>query len=829
MEVLIAWTRHRSFKVVIMSATLEDKKLSAFYNNAPIISVPGRLFPIQTRPNSKTIFTDIQSLVNENRNILVFQPGKREIEDTLQDIEDSELDVVALPLHADLKPEEQAACFALYDKPKIVVSTNIAQTSVTVPDIDAVIDSGLERRIELSNGVEGLYLRPISLASSKQREGRAGRTKPGIYIDHCEEENRPKFPTAEILRSRLDQTVLRLAEVGFKIEDLEFFHQPKKSEIKDARKALVKLGCMTENGHVTTIGHAIAKMPISPQFARMIIEADKRGVTGDIITIAAILESGELHRRDSRKWRSLTGNERQSDAIAQLNIFKKAESFVTEEDFEVNGVQEKTFRRAQEMRDHLLLALERKVSSFESTGNRLDILKSVVAGMVHHVYNNNYGELETLDEEPREICRDSVVSAGRWLVGLPFDLEIETRYGKKLIYLVSMITSIDPTWLIELAPHLVEKEDGDEIRYVPNKDICESLTVTLFNGNEICKEWSVDNSGDYVIADWLANLVLHKNADLTKNSYLNNIILENRKLIERCEDLNARNGTKIFKLYSKDELVEYFTARMNNASRISDVKNLEDLLLPIIDSDKENSVLINCPDTIKFMNRSIPVQYSKNAATIHLDWSLIEDSWKELQDISLANGKIVGIVLKMDNKNIHGKTVDILKKRIGDRLNEVAWEVSVKPKLTQPHSMDALQVPDIFEFNYGVCVFSGIPLIAYGVASIKQHKIEAVWYKIKEEAEKAFVAAKLEFSKLKSKMSDSATELENTGLWMSLKKMRKLFGYEIDLRLERHDLKTKSLPSKKALDEGFVTPVSRDASSFFLWNKEKIENLAKND
>ena len=191
---------------------------------------------------------DVATLVAEGRNVLVFQPGKQEIEDACSALKQMQVSAEILPLHGQLTPEEQSRCFKHYGRPKVVVSTNVAQTSVTIDDIDAVVDSGMERRIELVDGVEGLYLKPVSLADATQRKGRAGRTKPGIYIDHCGASSRPDFQVAEIMRKRLDQTVLRLAIAGFDMEAMEFFHQPAKSDIHDARRTLVGLGCMTADG-----------------------------------------------------------------------------------------------------------------------------------------------------------------------------------------------------------------------------------------------------------------------------------------------------------------------------------------------------------------------------------------------------------------------------------------------------------------------------------------------------------------------------------------------------------------------------------------------------
>ena len=204
-EVLVAWAKHQmkrgvDFKVVLMSATLEAQRLSDYFDGAPVIDVPGRTFPVEElAPSGSKLEDDVVKLLRQGRNVLVFQPGKREIEETVSYLQGlSDLNAEILPLHGGLTPDEQKKCFRSYGRPKCIVATNVAQTSITIPDIDGVVDSGLERRQELRDGVEGLYLGAISWADREQRKGRAGRTKSGVYIDWCpiDEAERLEFPEA---------------------------------------------------------------------------------------------------------------------------------------------------------------------------------------------------------------------------------------------------------------------------------------------------------------------------------------------------------------------------------------------------------------------------------------------------------------------------------------------------------------------------------------------------------------------------------------------------------------------------------------------------------
>lgn len=503
-EVLVAWTKlqvaqNPKFRTVLMSATLEAERLSAYFGGAPVITVPGRQYPVEVRQPSSKLEFDVDVLVKQRRNVLVFVPGKNEIFEVTKNLKDLGINAEILPLHGELLPQEQAQCFKRYGRPKVVVSTNVAQTSVTIDDIDAVVDSGMEKRVELNNGVEGLFIKPISLADSAQRKGRAGRTKPGIYIDHCPHSDRAEFPTAEILRTRLDQTVLRLAEAGIDAEELEFFHQPDRAQIHEAREVLKLLGCMDQHGQVTKIGHRIAQMPLNVKFARMIIEAERLGVVGDIIDVAAILENGrEITDRKNLAWYPLVGQESESDLLGQVKVFRAALNFKKKEEFERHGIFAKAFYKVREIRGTLLESLANKVASLESTGDREAIMKCVMTGMIDHVFMHRYGSDYNNSKGTRRLNQFSLVRAGaKMLVGIPFDLQFikRTRFGDEIpmtLELINMATVIQPEWLTEIAPHLYRTESGLSPFYDSFHQTVRSYT-RVFLGDRMLEEKLVDD------------------------------------------------------------------------------------------------------------------------------------------------------------------------------------------------------------------------------------------------------------------------------------------------------------------------------------------------
>lgn len=504
-ETLVAWVKHyieeeKELRVVLMSATLEAEALSEFFE-AQVIDVPGRLFEVEEqKPQGHEPIDDIVRLVREGRNVLVFEPGKPEIENTIRLVRD-QVGTIAkvLPLHGELSPAEQKLCFGEYSMPVVVVATNVAQTSITIPGIDAVVDMGFERRIEVSGGVEGLCLRPISYADSKQRKGRAGRCKPGIYIDWCKAhpDDRREFPLPEIQRLRLDQTVLRLAEAGFDMEELTFFHQPPVKEIHEARLTLKALGCIDERGQITQLGSHIAHLPISVMGGKMLIEGHKRGVIADIIKIIAILEQGGITARPKKgvyePWRMLV-REQDSDILAQLSLYNHVyDKRLKADEMQKLGIFPKAFFNVRDMERKLFDIVRSRGHQVVSSGDRTQILKTILSGMVNHLYVSSglddfRQDVSDYRIEPRGRAKSSVVMGDcKFIVAFPFDLEVKGFCDSLVtIKLVQMITKVPLEWLKEVAPHLlVEKTESVKHLWLSRM---RKLERVYFNGNVIIEK-----------------------------------------------------------------------------------------------------------------------------------------------------------------------------------------------------------------------------------------------------------------------------------------------------------------------------------------------------
>ncbi|HSI20303.1 MAG TPA: helicase-related protein [Verrucomicrobiae bacterium] len=480
MEVLIAWSKKRcqedaSFKVVVMSATIDAVSLAGYYNAPAPITVPGRSHPI-TMGRADDLLEEVERhLLLGGRNILVFLPGKSEIEsiaDRLAALAGSK-DVPVLPLHSQLEAAEQQLAFASYPNGKVVLSTNIAQTSVTIDDIDTVIDSGLERRIEIHHGIEGLFIAQVSRADCLQRAGRAGRTKAGEYILAALDrmpcaflEERPAYAIPEILRTHLDRLVLRLASVGIDIEELEFFHTPGIEAIQQAKQTLVTLGAMTVAGEVTEIGHKMERFPVESRYARMLVEVEDlpAAMKLKLAVIIAIQEVGGIIRGGTKYlgWLQYATHNK-SDLLAHYDVYLALPQ-IDPEQYEDLGIVAKSVTKAAEVIERLAEDLGLPLTELYPIDKGEDalLMRCIVAGQIDQVWvmADERNVVSLLGGKKRELSGGTVVARSGIMTGTPFNLEVATPRGLETLHLVQDLTVVDPMWLESAAPHLFKATPG---------------------------------------------------------------------------------------------------------------------------------------------------------------------------------------------------------------------------------------------------------------------------------------------------------------------------------------------------------------------------------
>ncbi|AQS68832.1 ATP-dependent RNA helicase HrpA [Streptomyces pactum] len=341
-------------KVVITSATIDPERFSRHFSDAPIIEVSGRTYPVEVRyrplleedgddadRDQITAITDaVDELMGEGKgDILVFLSGEREIRDTADALEKKRYRFTeVLPLYARLSHAEQHRVFQQHTGRRIVLATNVAETSLTVPGIKYVIDPGFARisRYSHRTKVQRLPIEPISQASANQRKGRCGRTSDGICIRLYSEDDfaaRPEFTDAEILRTNLASVILQMTAAGLgDIEKFPFIDPPDHRNIRDGVQLLQELGALDPaqkdvRKRLTDTGRKLAQLPVDPRLARMVLEADKNGCVREVMVIAAALSIQDPRERPADKQAQADQQharfkDESSDFLAFLNLWR---------------------------------------------------------------------------------------------------------------------------------------------------------------------------------------------------------------------------------------------------------------------------------------------------------------------------------------------------------------------------------------------------------------------------------------------------------------------------------------------------------------------------
>ena len=533
-------------KVILMSATM-DENVAKFFDDAPVIRVPGRQYPIEDRVGTD-MATEIVKLVEGGCNTLAIVPGKYEISQIIRYLKSINLNADIFPMHADLPLDEQEVVFKPTSRRKVVIATNVAQTSITIPDIDAVVDSGLERHMDIIDGLETLTIGNISRSDMLQRKGRAGRTKPGIYVwcGEISQEELQEHSTPDIYTGSITQVVLRLASAGIAASEIEFFHQPPIEKILEAQTTLRTLGAFDGNNQITEIGKIMSLLPISARYARMIVEAAKREVLEDVVTIAAIQECGGI-KLPNIPYGKFT-RELSNDLLADLDCFNYLQKTIRASNWPISsecnpfeGFNKRNYYRIMELRVKLCDVLYKLYDDIYSTGDRRQIAISCAAGLVEYLYirENNGWYTATNDPSRRKIDRAScTLLAQKMILGIPKNISLYKRAAEaetQVLYLISNAMVVDAQMLLEVAPHLVRSEETRNCRPTENDY---SVSETLYFGDTILdsKEYQITDVEERrdMAASWLAENTF--NPDDDNDPKLNVVLESNRQKFRSFND-----------------------------------------------------------------------------------------------------------------------------------------------------------------------------------------------------------------------------------------------------------------------------------------------------
>lgn len=312
--------RRPDLKVIITSATIDPQRFSAHFNEAPIIEVSGRTYPVEVRYRPMVAEADdedeapdlIDSVVSavdelvraERGDVLVFLSGEREIREAAKALRHlSGRGIEVLPLYSRLSSAEQNRIFLPHQQRRIVLATNVAETSVTVPGIRCVVDPGSARisRYSTRTKVQRLPIEAISRASAEQRKGRCGRIEPGVCVRLYSESDfngRPEFTEPEILRTNLAAVILQMKALRLgEVERFPFIERPTARMIRDGYQTLHELGAVDAHNELTDVGRDLARLPIDPRLGRMILEADREHALAEVLIVAAALSIPDPRER----------------------------------------------------------------------------------------------------------------------------------------------------------------------------------------------------------------------------------------------------------------------------------------------------------------------------------------------------------------------------------------------------------------------------------------------------------------------------------------------------------------------------------------------------
>ena len=485
--------RRPDLKVIITSATIDAERFSTHFDNAPVIEVSGRLYPVEVRYRPieaadedereidipAAIVDAVDELARlEQGDVLVFLPGEREIREAAEALRKHHPPrTEILPLFARLSSEEQDRVFKPGNGRRIVLATNVAETSLTVPGIRYVVDTGLARlnRYLTRNKVNQLQVEPISRAAAKQRAGRCGRVAKGVAIRLYSEDDfnaRPEFTTPEILRTSLASVILRMAAGNLgEVENFPFIEPPTPRMIADGYQLLSELGAVDEQRNLTGIGRELARLPIDPKLGRMLLAARDHHCLTEMLVIASALSVQDPRERPQEKQEKVAQahslfSDDKSDFLSYLKLWEFFEEALAHKKSNRKLAEQcherfLSFFRMREWRDvhqqlHALV-VESDMRLNQSPATYEQIHRALLAGLIGNIGCKDLEGNEYLGARETRF----VISQGsglrksqpKWLVAAELT-ETNRLYAR-------CVAKVEPEWIEQAAQHLVKRHYFD--------------------------------------------------------------------------------------------------------------------------------------------------------------------------------------------------------------------------------------------------------------------------------------------------------------------------------------------------------------------------------
>lgn len=584
--------RRPDLKVIITSATIDPERFSKHFDNAPIIEVSGRTYPVDTRyrplagdddsdrDQLEGIFEAVDELCDEGLgDILIFMNGEREIRDTADALAKRNLKSTEIvPLYARLSAGEQNKIFQPHAGRRIVLATNVAETSLTVPGIKYVIDPGTARisRYSYRTKVQRLPIEPISQASANQRKGRCGRVEEGICIRLYSEDDfnsRPEFTDPEILRTNLASVILQMTALGLgDIEAFPFVEAPDKRNVQDGVRLLEELGAINDkasdpNKRLTATGRQLAKLPIDPRLARMVLEAPKYGALKELMIIASALSIQDPRERPSDKQQSSDDKHRrffheESDFLTFVNIWdylQKQQKTLSGSQFRKQCKQDYlNYLRVREWQDvYFQVHQAMREMGFklnDEAANYQSVHSAILVGLLSHI---GVKDQEKNEYQGARNARFYIFPASglfkkqpKWIMSAEL-VETSRLWGR-------IIAKIQPEWVEPLAKHLIKRSYSEPHWSKKNAAVMAHEKVMLYGVPIVPKRLINYGSIDPVVSrELFIRSALVEGEWETKHAFFK----QNRKLLQEVEELEHKSRRRDI-LVDDDELFDFYDQRV---------------------------------------------------------------------------------------------------------------------------------------------------------------------------------------------------------------------------------------------------------------------------
>jgi ATP-dependent helicase HrpB len=476
-------TQRPDLVMLVMSATLDAEPVAAYLNQCPILISEGQSYPVEVgyltlpdlRPFTVQAAEAVERIINDEApgDILVFMPGRGEIHGTLDALRGlrTRERVTCIPLHGELEPQEQDRAFAANALRKVIVATNVAETSITIDGIRHVVDSGVARvaRYDAERGIGTLLLEPISRASADQRKGRAGRTAPGTchrLWTASGHQNREERNTPEIQRSDLAEVVLLLHSLGIReAATFDWLDRPDPQAVERAERLLTMLGALLD-AELTPIGRQMLRLPMHPRYSRMLIEASQRGCVPDAALCAALVSGRDLLARldrddaDTQAAREMFEDSGDSDFLTLMRAydFAKANGFSFDR-CRGYGINAQVARQVDQTCQQILQVAhqqrlyDRSATAAGPAKGDEALLRCIMAGFVDQLAKRREPGKPACDlseQRAGQLVRESVVQDAPFFVAA--NLREAPSRGATPLTLLSLATAVQPAWIAEMFP-----------------------------------------------------------------------------------------------------------------------------------------------------------------------------------------------------------------------------------------------------------------------------------------------------------------------------------------------------------------------------------------